>query len=208
MEIVMEKYGFVYIWYDCKHKRYYIGCHWGSEDDGYICSSRWMRKSYNRRPKDFKRRILKKNLSREQMYIEELRYLEMIKPEERKIRYYNLHITKHDVWHKYNDKILTIGQKISESKKGKKINFKNPTERARKISEGKRKAFQKCLEETGQKMPIGHKCGKASKPHTEEWKQKNSERMLQQWSDGTRSKENLSNRMLGNKYRNIYQKEA
>ena len=35
----MEKYGFVYIWFDRKHKRYYIGCHWGHEDDGYVCSS-------------------------------------------------------------------------------------------------------------------------------------------------------------------------
>ena len=23
-----EKYGFVYIWHDRKHKRYYIGSHW------------------------------------------------------------------------------------------------------------------------------------------------------------------------------------
>ena len=35
------KYGFVYIWYDRKHHRYYIGCHWGTIDDGYICSSNW-----------------------------------------------------------------------------------------------------------------------------------------------------------------------
>jgi len=32
----MEKYGFVYLWYDKKHKRYYIGCRWGKENDGYI----------------------------------------------------------------------------------------------------------------------------------------------------------------------------
>lgn len=29
-----EKYGFVYIWRDRKYNRYYIGCHWGREDDG------------------------------------------------------------------------------------------------------------------------------------------------------------------------------
>ena len=44
----MEKYGFVYIWYDRKHKRYYIGSHWGSEDDGYICSSTHMNHAFNR----------------------------------------------------------------------------------------------------------------------------------------------------------------
>jgi len=32
----MQKYGFVYIWFDRKHKRYYIDSHWGKEDDSYI----------------------------------------------------------------------------------------------------------------------------------------------------------------------------
>ena len=55
----MEKYGFVYIWYDRKHRRYYIGSHWGTENDNYICSSHWMIKSYKRRPEDFRRKIIK-----------------------------------------------------------------------------------------------------------------------------------------------------
>lgn len=50
--------GFVYIWRDRKHKRYYIGSHWGTPDDGYICSSPWMRQAYKHRPLDFKRRVL------------------------------------------------------------------------------------------------------------------------------------------------------
>ena len=29
-----EPYGFVYIWYDRKYKKYYIGSHWGYENDG------------------------------------------------------------------------------------------------------------------------------------------------------------------------------
>lgn len=32
----MNKYGFIYLWYDRKHKRYYIGAHWGLKNDGYI----------------------------------------------------------------------------------------------------------------------------------------------------------------------------
>ena len=44
----MEKYGFVYIWYDKKRKMYYIGSHWGTDDDGYICSSNRMRDAYRR----------------------------------------------------------------------------------------------------------------------------------------------------------------
>lgn len=34
-----NKYGFVYLWFDRKHKRYYVGCHWGTTEDGYVCSS-------------------------------------------------------------------------------------------------------------------------------------------------------------------------
>lgn len=96
----IEKYGFVYIWRDRKHSRYYIGCHWGTEDDGYICSSTWMRKAYKRRPQDFKRRILSKVIIREKLYLEEQRYLNMIKKEEVKTKYYNirLDVIDYSVW--------------------------------------------------------------------------------------------------------------
>lgn len=117
-----EKYGFVYLWFDRKHKRYYVGCHWGTVDDGYICSSSWMKKAYKIRPHDFKKRILKTNIShRPDMYIEEQRYLDMIKSEEIKNRYYNLNIKNGNVWHKWDESIKTIGQKISASKTGKNL---------------------------------------------------------------------------------------
>lgn len=31
----MDKYGFIYIWFDKKKRRFYIGCHWGHENDNY-----------------------------------------------------------------------------------------------------------------------------------------------------------------------------
>lgn len=88
----MEKYGFVYIWRDRKHNRYYVGSHYGHEDDGYICSSNWMRDAYRRRPSDFKRRIIKKyyNIRRQDLFLEEDIYLKMIKINELGKRYYNL----------------------------------------------------------------------------------------------------------------------
>lgn len=55
-----EKYGFVYIWFDRKHKKFYIGCHWGYETDNYVCSSIWMKRAFKARPQDFKRKILSK----------------------------------------------------------------------------------------------------------------------------------------------------
>jgi hypothetical protein len=131
-----EKYGFVYIWRDRKHNRYYIGCHWGTENDGYICSSDWMRRSFNRRPKDFKRRILKTDLTRNQMYLEEQRVFDMIKTHEIKNRYYNLNLTSIKLWHSYPDRNLSVGQKISKSKKGKPTGPCSP-EKAEKISKAK-----------------------------------------------------------------------
>src|SRR5205085_7301001 len=88
--------GFVYLWFDRKYKRYYVGSHWGREDDTYICSSTWMRNSYNRRKSDFKRRIISRVISnREALLDEEQRWLDMIKHTEIKPtnlnpRYYNL----------------------------------------------------------------------------------------------------------------------
>jgi hypothetical protein len=110
----MEKYGFVYIWYDKKHKRYYVGSHWGHENDGYVCSSTWMMKAYKIRPDDFKRKIIKKiYTSRKELMEEELRYLSMIKDHELKTRYYNLNIKSTGHWTTYPEKVKTISEKIS-----------------------------------------------------------------------------------------------
>lgn len=85
----MEKYGFVYIWRDRKHKRFYIGCHWGTEDDGYICSSRWMRNALIRRPQDFKRRVIERTSSRKDTFVAEGKWLSQIKNHELGKKYYN-----------------------------------------------------------------------------------------------------------------------
>lgn len=87
----MEKYGFVYLWYDKKHKRFYLGCHWGDENDRYICSSVWMKRAYNIRSQDFKRRVLIRIYSNPQdLFEEEYKWLSLIKKEELGKKYYNL----------------------------------------------------------------------------------------------------------------------
>jgi len=133
----MEKYGFIYIWFDRKHKRYYIGSHWGTEDDGYVCSSTWARNSINRRPSDFKRRILKRiYTTRKDLYEEETRWLQMIKPEEVKVKYYNFHrVANH--WIASEKDRLTISEKISIANKN---NMKDPENR-KKISEATKEAM-------------------------------------------------------------------
>jgi len=175
-----EKYGFVYLWLDRKHKRYYVGCHWGSIDDGYVCSSPWMIQAYRIRPQDFKRRILKTNiLSRPELYEEEQRWLDLIKPNEikphnDKPRYYNLQIRNNNTWHKYDEHIKTVGQKISASKKGKKTGPRPEVGPA--ISEAKK----------GKPLTEEHKTalrGIKKPARTEEWKRQNSEKFKQLWSD-------------------------
>lgn len=128
----MKKYGFVYIWYDRKHKRYYVGCRWGHEDDGYICSSSWMKRSFKRRPSDFKRKILARiKTNKKDLLEEEYKWLKMMKDSELGKRYYNLHNHHFNHWSTDENKRLTIGQKISaapnraanisKSNKGKKV---------------------------------------------------------------------------------------
>lgn len=112
----MKKYGFVYIWFDCKHKRYYIGCHWGNVDDGYICSSSNMKSAYKRRPENFKRKILIVNITNKQDLLEaEYKWLSKIKTEELGKRYYNLHNHHFNHWSTNEQTKLTVSQKISAS---------------------------------------------------------------------------------------------
>jgi hypothetical protein len=114
----MKKYGFVYLWRDRKHKKYYVGCHWGDEDDVYISSCKWMNKAYKRRPQDFKRKILKRvYTTREDLLNEEHRWLQQIKDEELKVRYYNTINKKFNHWsaQERDDVRKTISEKTKEA---------------------------------------------------------------------------------------------
>lgn len=109
----MEKYGFVYIWRDRKHKRYYVGSHWGTETDGYVCSSPWMMKAYKRRPLDFKRKILARvYTTRSELLQKEYYFLAMIKDHEIKERYYNLNTKSTGHWSAFSY-ASSITEKIS-----------------------------------------------------------------------------------------------
>jgi len=190
----MEKYGFVYIWRDRKYNRYYIGSHWGLENDNYICSSNWMRHSYKRRPKDFKRRILTRvYTNRKDLLIEEQRWLSMIKPEEIKIRYYNINLDVFDPWWSNEESRLTVGEKVSKAKKGKNTGPRDPSI-GQKISKAKKAKFQELRETTGSAFSEEHKAkmseNRKGKKHTEEWKAENSKRLKQQWASGERTYKN------------------
>lgn len=111
----MENSGFIYIWRDKKHNRYYIGSHWGTENDGYVCSSTWMKNSWKRRPADFSRRFLAKNIGRVDLLFEEHKWLAKIKDEELGVRYYNLtkHLNGH--WATDAERAKIVAEKISKA---------------------------------------------------------------------------------------------
>jgi hypothetical protein len=187
------KYGFVYIWFDTHHKMYYVGCHWGTNDDGYICSSPWMKRAFKKRPHHFKRRVIKTNLGREEMYIEEQRYFDMIKPHEFTTRYYNIKASTSDLWHKYPAQVKTIGQKISAAKLGKKVGPQ--PQRGAAISAAKKgKTFsaehKAALSEAARKRKM-----------SPENKAKKTEELKLQWATGKRSRTNEGSKQRWVEYR-------
>lgn len=111
--------GFVYLWYDKKHKKFYVGSHWGKENDGYVCSNDSMRDNYKRRSKDFKRRIIARiTTNRNDLLREEYRWLKMIKPYEFKRKYYNRNAHNHtNYWWMNKETKKQVSQKISENTK-------------------------------------------------------------------------------------------
>lgn len=180
--------GFVYIWRDRKHNRYYIGSHWGREDDGYICSSQWMKRSFNRRPNDFKRRIISRvHSSRLDLLKEESRWLSMVKDEEIKIRYYNLMLRAPEHWYHYEESRLSVGEKISRSKKGKSTGPRDPSI-GEKISEVKKQKFAERRELTGSAFTEEHRKAmsecKLGKTQTEESNSKRSETLKRKYESG------------------------
>lgn len=63
MQYKVNYYGFVYLWFDTKRKRFIIGSHHGAIDDGYTTSSGgiYVKRIFNVRPETMKRRIIQYN---------------------------------------------------------------------------------------------------------------------------------------------------
>lgn len=190
---MQEKYGFVYIWFDRKYKRYYIGSHWGTENDGYVCSSQWMLRAYLYRPNDFKRRILSNNINDrfnlrkiEQYWLNFIKEDE-IKPLNSNPRYYNLNIKTSEYWYDKEQTLKSIGEKISASKMGKKPNWIDPETRGNNISKSKK---IKIAERGGFSEDHKNKIALANtgKKQSEETIRKKSEALKESWANGTRKR--------------------
>jgi hypothetical protein len=101
----MSKSGFVYLWFDKKRKKYYLGSHLGPLDDGYTGSNKRFRSAYKNRPESFKRRILEShhNITKNTLLDREQLWLNLIKECE-------LHGKKY-----YNEKKVAAGGDIISS---------------------------------------------------------------------------------------------
>lgn len=164
---MVEKYGFVYIWFDKKHKRFYIGSHYGTTDDGYVCSSSWMKQAYKHRPQDFKRRILKTNIERSELIDNEYYWLSFIKENELGKRYYNLASKRVTHWHVDEQQRLLVNTKISLANKGKIVS----NETKQKISEATKGISKPWFKdriftiEHKEALKLNHKCRKVDFIH-------------------------------------------
>lgn len=134
--MAIEKYGFVYVWRDKRNEMFYVGCHWGSESDRYVCSSERMRSAYRRRPEDFKRRVLQRIYTNRQDLLEaESKWLDQIKDEELGKRYYNLSKRHFGHWAS-SDNSMTVKEKLKAAwVRRKERGWKFSDETLQKMSE-------------------------------------------------------------------------
>jgi len=122
MSLIYEQdyWGFVYIWYDCKRKKYCIGSHLGSLTDGYVTSTGHMKSAFKKRPNDFTRKILYLLRSKDNQLLknEEQKWLNLISDNELDSKYYNRKKTAIG-WTIGLERSPEIRAKISASLKGR-----------------------------------------------------------------------------------------
>jgi hypothetical protein len=81
----------VYLWYDKKRKKFYLGSHLGLPTDGYTGSNRRFKSAQKSRPESFKRRILEyfDSITSKELLEKEQNWLNLIKPHHLSSKYYN-----------------------------------------------------------------------------------------------------------------------
>jgi hypothetical protein len=111
----------------------------------------------------------------------------MIKPEEVKTRYYNLKLKAHTIWHTINEKRVSIGQKISQAKKGKNTGKRDPSV-GEKISEAKKRKCAERRELLGSSFTKEHRKAmsecKIGKSQTAESNEKRSKTLREKYANG------------------------
>ena len=80
---------FVYCWTNITNNKIYIGVHKGTQDDGYVCSSKILLKEYYESPQNFTRKILSTGSLSDMRLLESL-ILQSVDAANNP-KYYNLH---------------------------------------------------------------------------------------------------------------------
>lgn len=210
---MQEKYGFIYLWFDRKRKMYYIGCHWGYINDGYICSSDRMRDAYSRRPQDFRRKIISIINDRSILFEKEHEWLQLIQDFELGTKYYNLRNTKWNHWSSDIDSRLTVNQKISrntkEAMQTPEVREKyliGLTDRDNKSSDPGvvEKRRQSMIATMSEKFPIeGRADYNRSEQGSDIHKQKLSDASKQMWSDRTEEQKTEISKKISKKNKGL-----
>jgi len=198
------KTGFIYIWYDRKRKMYYLGCHWGKENDGYICSSNRMRDAFRRRQQDFKRRIIQRNIDRKDLLSEEHKWLSLIQDDELGKKYYNLSKKHFGHWSNNEESNKSIRQKLSEASKGK-----TPWNKGKPHSEETKQKMRKPKSEESKLNMSKAKLGRTSpfkgknRNYSDETRQKMGHLKGKTLSDSTKKKmsDNRKNKLHSDEWR-------
>lgn len=118
---------FTYCWTDHRDNKLYVGYHKGQQDDGYICSSKWMLEEYKKRPEDFTRMILAEGTAEDCRALEET--ILVATDAARSERFYNRH---------NGGKNFVGGPCTEESKKKKSRKMKGMKGRSHPMEERKR----------------------------------------------------------------------
>ena len=137
----IDYYGFVYLWYDTKNKKYIIGSHHGSTEDGYTTSTGGdhVKNIFLKRPETMKRKILAYNS------IDDKTITKLL---EQKILDKRPHIDKNDRYYNRNNN-ATGGCGNGGASKGIK---RGPQTQAHKEARAKKLRGKKCLPETRLKI--------------------------------------------------------
>lgn len=179
---------FVYCWTDHLSSKLYVGFHKGTSDDGYVCSSKHMKKEYKARPSDFTREIIATGTYDDCRKLESKVIQAML---DQNIPCYNLNVNGAIVF------TSEIRAKISATHKGKTI-----TEAHRAAIREWSKARPPTSEETKEKIRQS-KLGKKRKPFTEEARRNMSLARLGKKRPPEIGKA-ISMRQLGTKRKNPY----
>jgi len=181
---------FVYCWTDHATNKLYIGWHKGSVDDGYVCSSKYMKEQYLNRPNDFTREIIATGSCKDMTNLETvlLRSADVRNDDQ----FYNRH--NNDGFYRYGNHTEETKRKISKGNTNKPrpdLSERNKTDQnpaklglcGRDTSKEKNPMYgRNHTEETKEKIRNIHK-GKKTGPVSEETRKRMSEARKKYWAE-------------------------